>query len=167
MSASQLVGKHLDGLALDGGDVLVALLGKFASKMFICGVPMKPATKRLAGWLKTSYGVPICWMNAVAHDDDEVAERHGLDLVVGNVDEGGVDLLAQLDDLSAHLVAELGVEVGQRLIHQEDLRVPDDGAADGDTLPLAAGQGLLGLRVEVQLIPLTGGFTDRAARSSP
>lgn len=25
-------------------------------------MPIKPATKRLAGWLKTSCGVPICWM---------------------------------------------------------------------------------------------------------
>ncbi len=73
---------------------------------------------------------------------------HGLGLVVGNVDEGGVDLLAQLDDLGAHLVAQLGIQVGQRLVHQEDLRVADDGAADGDALALAAGQGL-GLAVEI------------------
>ena len=85
---------------------------------------------------------------AVAHDDDAVAERHGLDLVVGDVDKGGVDLLAQLDDLRAHLVAQLRVKVRQRLVHQEHLRVADDGAADGDTLPLAAGQ-RLGLAVEV------------------
>ena len=31
-------------------------------------------------------------------------------LVVGDVDEGGVDALAQLDDLRAHLVAQLGVQ---------------------------------------------------------
>ena len=81
---------------------------------------------------------------------------------MGDVDEGGVDLLAQLDDLGAHLVAELGVEVGQRLVHQEDLRVPDDGAADGDTLPLAAGQRLR-LTVEVLGdIEDLGGLTDLA-----
>ena len=48
---------------------------------------------------------------AVAHDDDAVAESHGLDLIVRDVNEGGVDLLAQLDDLRAHLVAQLRVEV--------------------------------------------------------
>ena len=79
---------------------------------------------------------------AVAHDDDAVAERHSLDLVVGDVDEGGVDLLAQLDDLGAHLVAELGVEVGERLVHEEHLGAAHDGAADGDTLALAAGERL-------------------------
>ena len=85
---------------------------------------------------------------AVAHDDDAVAQGHGLGLVVGDVDEGGVDPLAQLDYLRAHLVAELGVEVGQGFVHEEDLRLADDGAADGDTLALAAGEGLR-LAVEV------------------
>ena len=32
---------------------------------------------------------------AVLHDDDAVAQGHGLGLVVGDVDEGGVDALAQ------------------------------------------------------------------------
>ena len=32
-----------------------------ASKVFIWGEPMKPATKRLAGWWNTSWGVPTCW----------------------------------------------------------------------------------------------------------
>ena len=85
---------------------------------------------------------------AVAHDDDAVAEGHGLGLVVRDVDEGGVYPLAQLDYLRAHLVAELGVEVGEGFVHEEDLRLADDGAADGDTLALAAGEGLR-LAVEV------------------
>ena len=85
---------------------------------------------------------------AVAHDDNAVAKRHGLDLVVRDVDERGVDLLAQLDDLGAHLVAELRIKVRQRLVHQKDLRASDDGAADGHTLPLAAGKRLR-LAVEI------------------
>ena len=48
---------------------------------------------------------------AVLHDDDPVAQRHGLRLVVGDVHERGVDPLAQLDDLRAHLVTQLGVQV--------------------------------------------------------
>jgi hypothetical protein len=31
-----------------------------ASRKFICGEPMKPATKRFAGALYSSIGVPIC-----------------------------------------------------------------------------------------------------------
>jgi hypothetical protein len=86
--------------------------------------------------------------DAVFHDDDAVAHGHGLDLVVGDVDHGGLEALVELDDLGAHLDAHLGVEVGERLVEEEDLGLADDGAADGDALALAAGEGL-GLAVEV------------------
>ena len=86
--------------------------------------------------------------DAVLHDHDAVAEGHGLGLVVGNVDEGTLDLVAQLDELGTHLVTQLGVQVGQRLVHQEDLGVTHDGAADGDALTLTAGE-CLGFAVEV------------------
>ena len=56
--------------------------------------------------------------------------------------------MAQLNELGTHLVTKLGVQVGQRLVHQEDLGVTHDGAADSDTLALAAGE-RLGLTVEV------------------
>ena len=58
-------------------------------------------------------------------------------------------LVAQLDDLGAHLVAELGVKVGERLVHEEHLGAAHDGAADGDTLALAAGERL---RLTVELV---------------
>ena len=79
---------------------------------------------------------------AVLHDHDPVAQRHGLRLVVGDVDERGVDLLPQLDDLRPHLVAQFRVQVTQRLIHQQHLGLPDNGPANGHPLPLAAGQRL-------------------------
>ena len=78
--------------------------------------------------------------HAVAHQHDPVGERHRLDLVVRDVDHRGGDLLMQPLDLDAHLVAELRVEVGERLVEQEELRVAHDGAADGDALALAAGK---------------------------
>ena len=65
----------------------------------------------------------------------------------GDVDRGGAHLLVHLLDLDAHLHAQLGVEVGQRLVEQEHLGVAHDGAAHGDALALAAGE-LLGLAVE-------------------
>ena len=86
--------------------------------------------------------------DAVLHNHDAVAEGHGLGLVVSNVDEGALDLVAQLNKLGTHLVTQLGVQVGQRLVHQEDLGVTHDGAADGDTLALTARE-RLGLTVEV------------------
>ena len=72
--------------------------------------------------------------------DDLVGHRHGLDLVVRDVDRGGAEPLVQRLDLAAHLDAQLGIEIGQRLVEQEDLRVAHDGAAHGDALALAAGE---------------------------
>ena len=46
----------------------------------------------------------------------------------------------QLLELDAHLHAQLGVEVGQRLVEQEDLGVAHDGAAQRHALALAAGE---------------------------
>ena len=43
--------------------------------------------------------------------------------------------------------AQLGVEVGERLVHEEHGGLADDGAAERDALALAAGE-LLGLAVE-------------------
>ena len=80
---------------------------------------------------------------AVLEHDDAVGQRHRLDLVVGDVDHGRVGhALLELGDLDAGRDAQRRVEVGQRLVEQEDFRVAHDGAADGDALALAARQGL-------------------------
>ena len=57
-------------------------------------------------------------------------------------------------DLGAGLDAQLGVEVGERLVHEEHGRLAHDGASERDALALAAGQ-LLGLAVE-QVLELDG-----------
>ena len=77
---------------------------------------------------------------AAIHHDDAVGERHRLDLIVRHIDGGGAHLLVHLLDLGAHLHAQLGVEVGERLVEQEDLGIAHDGAAHGDALALAAGE---------------------------
>ena len=78
------------------------------------------------------------------HHDDAGAHGHGFDLVVGDVDHGGLETAVQLDDLGAHLDAHLGVEVGERFVEEKDLGLAHDGAADGDALALAAGERLGG-----------------------
>ena len=77
---------------------------------------------------------------AVAQHDDLVGQRHRLDLVVRHVDHGGAEALVQLGDLDAHLHAQLGIEIGERLVEQEDCGLAHDGAADSDALALAAGK---------------------------
>ena len=78
--------------------------------------------------------------HADVHDRDPVGHRHRLDLVVGDVDHGGVELLVEALQLGAHLHAQLGVEVGERLVHQEGLRIAHQRAAERDPLLLPAGE---------------------------
>ena len=97
------------------------------------------------------------------HHHDTVGERHRLDLIVRDVNGGGADLLVHALDLGAHLHAQLGVEVGQRLVEQKDLGIAHDRAAHGDALALAAGQ-LPRLAVEqVGDVENAGGLLDARA----
>ncbi|ELZ67519.1 phenol hydroxylase [Haloferax prahovense DSM 18310] len=84
---------------------------------------------------------------AVVEDGDSVAHRHRLRLVVSDVDGGDAEVLLQALELRPHLRAKFGVQVGQRLVHQEHLGVAHDGAPEGDPLLLAAGE-FAGLAVE-------------------
>src|SRR6266702_1552197 len=85
--------------------------------------------------------------DAVMHDNDLVGHGHRLDLVMGDVDRRGPQPLVQFLDFGTHCDAQLGIEVGQRLVEQEHLRIADDGAAHRDALALAARQ-LPGITVE-------------------
>src|SRR6185503_11910026 len=69
------------------------------------------------------------------------------DLIVGDVDHGGLELLVEASQLGAHRDAQGGVEVGQRFVEQEDLGAAGDRAADRDALALAARE-LLGQALE-------------------
>src|SRR5215207_10103065 len=79
---------------------------------------------------------------AVLEDHDAVGHGHGLGLVVGHVDGRGADPVVQLGDLRPHLHPELGVEVGEGLVHKERLRLTDYGPTQGHPLPLATGERL-------------------------
>ncbi len=82
---------------------------------------------------------------------------------MGHVQGGDTELTLQGGDLGTGLHTELGVEVGQRLIHEEDLRLTDDCAAHGHTLTLTTGQGLrLAIKVLGQVEDL-GGLLDALA----
>ena len=85
--------------------------------------------------------------DTILHDHNPVTQRHGFRLIVGNINEGGVDALAEHQDLSAHLVAQLGIQIGQRFIHQEHLRLSYNGTPDSHTLPLTTGK-RLGLAIQ-------------------
>ena len=73
-------------------------------------------------------------------DRDPLPERHGLDLVVRDVDGGHAESRVQLRERGAHAHAELGVQVRERLVHEEGLRLAHDCAAHRHPLALAAGE---------------------------
>ncbi len=78
--------------------------------------------------------------NTGAHDDDAVGERHSLALIVRNVNGGDADLLLDAADLRAHRDAQLGVQVGERLVEEQNARLDDERAGERHTLLLAAGK---------------------------
>ena len=77
---------------------------------------------------------------AAAQDHHPISQRHGLGLVVSHVDGGGAQSLLQSGDLGAHLDAQFGVEVAQRLVHQKRLGLANDGPPHRHSLTLPAGQ---------------------------
>ncbi len=59
---------------------------------------------------------------------------------MGDVDHRHAEAGLQRADLDPHLVAQLRVQVGKRLVHQTDGVLGDDGAGQRHALALAAGK---------------------------
>ena len=75
-------------------------------------------------------------MNTAISSDSASAS----DLIVGDIDRGDAEPRLQELELDPHLLAQLGVEVGQRLVEQQDLRLAHQAARKGEPLLLAAGE---------------------------
>ena len=99
----------------------------------------RPAVERL--------GRVVLLQRAVGECGDAVAQRHCLDLVVGDMNGGHAKPRVQASQLGAQLNPELGIQVGERLVQEKRARMADDGAPHRHSLTLAAGE-LLGLAVE-------------------
>jgi hypothetical protein len=76
----------------------------------------------------------------VRHHGDPIRHRQGLFLIVRHVDERDADLLLDRLQLDLEGLAELRVEGAERLVEQQDRRVQDQGASEGDPLLLTAGE---------------------------
>jgi hypothetical protein len=70
-----------------------------------------------------------------------VPHGHRLGLIVRHVDEGRFQALMQFRDLGACLHSQFGIQVRERLVHEEDRRMAHDCATERDTLTLTARQG--------------------------
>jgi hypothetical protein len=73
-------------------------------------------------------------------DGDHVGQRQRLRLVVGDIDEGDAGAPLQHLELGAHALAQLGVEIGQGLVEQQDLGLDHEAARQRHALLLAARQ---------------------------
>ena len=62
---------------------------------------------------------------ALLHDDDAVGKCHGLGLVVRDVDGRDARLLLDAADLAAHVHTQLGIQVGERLVEEQDAWLDD------------------------------------------
>src|SRR4051812_33701799 len=97
-------------------------------------------------------------------------EGHRLDLVVRHVDDCHAESLMQLFEFGAQLDPQLGVEVRQRFVEEEDLWIADEGATHGDSLPLAAGKLVrppVQQRVSCSSCATRRTSTSRVARGTP
>ncbi len=75
--------------------------------------------------------------HGIGHDDDAVRHGQRFLLVVGDVGDGQVELALQVPNILAHAAAQLGVQVRQRLVEQQHLRLQHQGAGDRHALLLA------------------------------
>ena len=107
---------------------------------------------------------------AVAHHHDAVGERErSLPDPLRDVDRRRADQIVDAAGSSARISSRSsGVEIGERLVHQNQRRLDHDRARDGDALLLAAGQlaGQLFRLIRVSRTMLSASLTLRA-RSQP
>ena len=72
------------------------------------------------------------------HDGDSVGNDEGFLLVVGDIDGGDPEMLLDRTDLVPHLYPQFGVEVGERLVEEENAGLNGHGAGEAHALLLAA-----------------------------
>ncbi len=77
---------------------------------------------------------------ARVHHGDAVGERHRLGLVVGHEQHTDLQALLNASKLQTHVLAQLRVEVGERFVEQEDVRVVNERTRKRDALLLPTAQ---------------------------
>ena len=102
--------------------------------------PMKRGDEAAARPVVEILGPPDLRHQAFVHDGDAVRHGERFFLVVRDVDEGDAEIGMQAAHLELQVLAQLLVERAQRLVHQQQARLEDDGAGERHPLLLAAGE---------------------------
>lgn len=84
--------------------------------------------------------MPHLFHPAGAHHGNPVRQREGLVDVVGDEHRRDAQPVLEVCQLAAHVLAQAGVEVRQRLVEQQQVGLDDDGAGKRHALLLAARQ---------------------------
>ncbi len=71
---------------------------------------------------------------ALTHHGDQVGHGERFGLVMGDIDRGGAEAVAETLDLAAHGEAQARIEVGERLVHEKRGGIADDRACQGHAL---------------------------------
>ena len=79
-------------------------------------------------------------LSLLVHDRDAVGDAERDLLVVRDVKDRHAELLLQRFDFEAHFLAQVGVEVVQRFVEQQDARFMDQRPGQRDALLLATGK---------------------------
>ena len=74
------------------------------------------------------------------HDEDTIGEKHRFLNAVGHEQHGFLALFPDAQELQIELVARHRVERAERLVHQQQLRIGHQGAAQRNALLHAAGK---------------------------
>ena len=75
-----------------------------------------------------------------AHDGDAIGQIHRLVDLMSDEQDGLARFRPNLEELRLHELARLGVEGGERLVHQQDDRIGCERAGEVDALLHAAGK---------------------------
>ena len=119
----------------EAGSVRVLLHGAFEEIGSADEVGDEPRRRRLVDLARR----PHLLDPSVLHDGDDVRDRERLFLVVRDVHGRDAERLLEPLELEAHLRAQLGVEVRERLVQQEQRRLHDEAAGEREPLLLAPG----------------------------
>ena len=72
--------------------------------------------------------------------DNSIGDAHRFDLIMRHINQRHVEFLDEPLQLHTRLRPKLGVQIGERLIEEQQLQVAGEGAGDGHALLFAAGE---------------------------